>query len=393
MNTFTADRLGGLPDTGQPWGVQPIAGYRRPNQAASVFWRRARRKQWEFDDRDRAGGGPTAIVKRGVRDGLWAVGVGVLVAIGPHSSSKISVSAVCGALAFGATLAWRHRYPDARPRVWARPPTLFWVVLAAYAFLLSAVSSWLFGEYTHGIWWNGHGLLVPLAMALLTDRILRKDIQEAPADADATSVWGVAVVAAGCAMVAIDCGIRSQYLSLFGLLSCLPGFSLALLGPRRTRLLWLPLLLGLFLMPIPTRYALDLQLPQLISRGVVEIMGWFGFSVVRVGTAVSLPAGGFNVSEDCSGFAAFYASYAIVLVLAVYNRSRAKIALLLVAPWLLAVAVNVPRGTVLLLGANYFGMEFLGTFWHTASGIVAFWLMVLPLLLLADRATLREKLG
>ena len=114
---------------------------------------------------------------------------------------------------------------------------------------------------------------------------------------------------------------------------------------------------------------------------------------VRVGTTVSIPTGGFNVSEDCSGFGGFYAGLCATLVLSTYSRSRARIALLIVGPWLLAVAVNIPRGVVLLLGVNSLGMPFLETFWHTASGIVAFWIAMSLLLLLADWRTLREKLG
>ena len=83
----------------------------------------------------------------------------------------------------------------------------------------------------------------------------------------------------------------------------------------------------------------------------------------------------------------------MTLVLATYCRSRTRIALLIAVPWLLAIAINVPRGLVLLLGVQYLGQPFLATFWHTASGIVAFWIALLPIFLLADRRTLREKLG
>ena len=266
---------------------------------------------------------------------------------------------------------------------------LLWAIIGAYLVLFSSVVFWLAEQYMHGIWWNGHSLFVPVLMFVLTDRILRKDA----GTSEEASPWGLPVVALGLLLVVIDCAIRSQYLSLFGLLICLPGFSLLLLGARRTRLLWLPLLLGLFLIPVSTQLAGEIYLPQLISRGIVAIVDLMGLSVVRIGTSVSIAAGGFNISDDCSGFGGVYASLAVVLVFCVYSRSRARIALLVALPWLLAIAVNVPRGVVLLLGVKYMGVQFLGTFWHTASGIVAFWLALLPIFLLADWRTLREELG
>ena len=328
--------------------------------------------------------------------------MGALVAISPQSSSKTSVSLVCGVLTFGATLYYRVRHPRSQylAPLWSRPPMLLWAVLGAYLFLFSSVVFWLTEHYIHGIWWNGHSFFVPVLMVVLTNRILRKDAEGAgdpPADevegTSEASAWGLAVVALGLVMVIVDCGIRSQYLSLVGLLVCLPGLSLLLLGARKTRLLWLPLLLSLFMIPISTRFALDLYLPQLISQGIVEVVELMGMSAIRMGTSVSIAEGGFNVSEDCSGFGGVYASLCVVLVLATYCRSRARIALLIAAPWLLAIAINIPRGVVLLFGVKYLGMPFLTTFWHTASGIVAFWIALLSLLALADWRTLREELG
>lgn len=337
------------------------------------------------------------------RDLGWAVLLGVLIAISPQSSSKTSVSLVCGALMFGATLYYRATHPRRQnlPALWARPPMLLWVVGGTYLFLFSSVVFWLAEQYMHGIWWNGHSVFVPVLMFVLTTRILRKDRErdgekhdrKIDETSEEVSPWGLPVVAVGLVLVIIDCALRSQYLSLIGLLLCLPGFSLLLLGARKTRLLWLPLLLSLFMIPISTRFAVDLYLPQLISRGIVGVVELMGMQTVRVGTSVLIAEGGFNVSEDCSGFGGVYASLCLALVLGTYSRSRARIALLMVVPWLLAIAINISRGVVLLLGVKYLGMPFLTTFWHTASGIVAFWIALLLLLALADRRTLREELG
>jgi len=337
-------------------------------------------------------------VKFTLRDLVWAVLIGVLIAISPQSSSKTSVSVLCGVLTIPAVLYYRRRYPRPadRPPLFSRAPMLLWAIVVTYLLLYSSVFFWLGEQYTHGIWWNGHSLFVPLLMVALTDRILRSDVAQAQgtgATAADSSAWGLPLIAAGVACVVVDCGIRSQYLSLFGLLLCLPGFSLLLLGPRRTRLLWLPLTLSLFLIPISTRVVEDLYLPQLISRGIVATADLFGLPAVRVETTVSIAAGGFNVSEDCSGFGGVYASLCVALVLAAYSRSRGRIALLFTAPWLLAIAINIPRGFVLLLGVKFLGMDFLTSIWHTASGIVACWIALAAMLWLADWRTLREQLA
>jgi exosortase len=326
-----------------------------------------------------------------LRDLGWALMLGVLVGVGPLSSSRFSVSVICGVLASLATFAYRRRYSraDSEPDVWSRPPLLMWACVPVFAFLFVGIGGWLSKEYTHGIWYNGHSLFVPVLMALLMERILRRD---ADRSSDA-SAWGLAVVAFGLGCVVIDCGIRSQYLTTFGLALCVPGVSLLLLGARRTRLLWLPLSLAFFMIPIPTELSKLLYLPQLIAHGVIAVIGVTDLSAIRDGTLLQVPAGGFDVTINCSGFSGIYAGYGLALILSAYNRSRAKVIALFAIPIVLAVAVNVPRAAVLLVGVNYFGQDWLYSYWHTASGIVAFWLSILPLALFADWQKLREGLA
>ena len=130
-----------------------------------------------------------AIVKFTLRDLCWALLIGVLIAVSPQSSSKTSVSIVCGVLAFAGTLFYRRQYP--RPAdastLWVRPPMLLWAVLGVYVILFSSVWHWLTIEYVHGIWWNGHSLFIPVVMAVLVDRILRRD----GGGAEESSVWGM----------------------------------------------------------------------------------------------------------------------------------------------------------------------------------------------------------
>ncbi len=67
--------------------------------------------------------------------------------------------------------------------------------------------------------------------------------------------------------------------------------------------------------------------------------------------------------------------------------------LLLLAPWPFTMVANILRSTALVAFCAERGIGFLDTPWHGVSGIVAFWLAVGGLFLLADWPTLRKSLA
>lgn len=228
----------------------------------------------------------------------------------------------------------------------------------------------LWQRWTRNIWYNGHGIFVPLLVGFLAYHALRRT----PVKSEPPSAWGFALVVPGLAMIAIDSAIRTQLLAAFGLLVCLPGLSLLLLGPARTRVLLFPCFLAFFMLPIPAGFKVVIHgvLRQFTATHAANVLELLGKPAFNEGTHLFLPHGTFVVVEECSGFSALYAAVTISLVLAYLSDSKRRRLILLLAPWPLAMACNVARIVILALLAESQGFGILETPIHELSGYVTF---------------------
>lgn len=329
--------------------------------------------------------------------GLAAL-VGVVVAVSPFSSHRTLPSLIAGVAVGGAVLGYRLRRrpasepeqpalasPTAIPAVSAVPVGVIAAGLL-YAALFAPTLLWLYRHWTAGVWVNNHGLFVPLLVGYLVVTTLRRD----PLPGAESSPWGLPLVALGVLLAAIDAGMGNQYLGVLGFLVTLPGLSLLLLGPRRTRALAVPLAVSLLAMPIPNTVASHLYLRQITSVGVEEILHSLGIAALRESTVIVTAQHSFVVSDACSGFATLYASVAVAVLLACYTRSNWRRALLLLAAVPLAVAANTVRVFLLVVLCDHFGAWLLETPIHEASGVATFAVVLVAFFLLADRQGLRR---
>jgi drug/metabolite transporter superfamily protein YnfA len=120
------------------------------------------------------------------------------------------------------------RRPEFRPR-WAAHTV--WILLAILVF--APTIYWLWQRWTMDIWHNVHGMFIPFVAAYFIYKVLRSD----PIVDVEQSAWGFLFLILGLGMIVLDSAIRTQLLSAFGMVVCLPGLSLLLLGSRRTRAL------------------------------------------------------------------------------------------------------------------------------------------------------------
>jgi len=244
---------------------------------------------------------------------------------------------------------------------------------------------WMYSEWTGSIWVNAHGVFVPVAMAYLAYSRLRLDPSREPD----SSPWGFAFLVPGLALTILDMATRTRYLAAVGLVLCLPGLCLLLLGARRTRDLVVPLLVGIFMVPIPDTPPTHLWLRDATAMGVEPLLSLVGMPVLRDGTLIEIPSGAFVVSNACSGFATLYASIGVALVLVLSTRSWTRRALVLLSVVPLAVACNVLRVVLLVLLTHYLGPEILHTPVHEASGVATFMIVIFALWTLgSERFTL-----
>lgn len=263
-----------------------------------------------------------------------------------------------------------HEGPQAE-RLPPRPswaPHAVWIALTLLVF--APTIYWLWQRWTMSVWHNVHGLFIPVIAALLIRYVLRSD----PIKQAEQSAWGFLFLAVGLGMVALDSAIRTQLLSAIGLVVCLPGFSLLLLGARRTKKLAFVWVLCFFMLPIPAAFVerLMLLLRTITAVGAEQCLSLLGVPILREGTTLHLPAATLVVSDACSGFAALYASVALALILAYLNPSRLRGSLTLAAAFPVAVACNILRNTFLALAVERWGSHVLDTVVHPASGMVMF---------------------
>lgn len=330
-----------------------------------------------------------------LRDAALGLGLGLVVAASPLTPHG-PLAAVFGAAAGGGLFAWRllgrRRAADAETEAAEattqapRTPLSVWAVLLLIAAVFTPTGLYLYDSWTGSVWNNAHGILIPPIMAWMTWTALRGEEDRSP---DA-SAWGFAFLVPGLLLVALDSALRTQQVAAVGLVLALVGLALLLLGARRTRLLNVALLLGVFMIPIRNSVASHLALRQITAVGAEPLLDLMGVPVIRHETLLVLSNASFLVADACSGFSTLYAAVGISVVLAAYARSWPRRVLLLVAAWPLAIACNIARVTILVVVANTYGLDLLDTPFHAASGIATFWAVLVLLIMMSDRDSLRK---
>lgn len=239
----------------------------------------------------------------------------------------------------------------------------------------------LWRKWNRDIFTNGHGMFVPVAVALLAHYALRRE----PVKSEAPSPWGFAFLVPALALVVLDAVIWAGFLREIGLLLCLPGLALLLLGRRRTRVLLVPLGVSFLMLPIPPYSVAPIHdLLQLISTAGGEwLLHAMSLPALAEGILLHLPHGILIVARPCSGFSALYAAIAVSLVLAYLSHTWAQRIILLAVAVPLAVGGNVLRIAGLAILAEWHGFSILKTPAHILSGYASFVFTLSLLFLLA----------
>lgn len=255
-----------------------------------------------------------------------------------------------------------------------------WIV--AFLALVAPTLAFLWERWTRNIWYNGHGVVMPVLLVFLGAQALRRRsiAYEEP------SGWGFAFLVPALALLAIDSAIHTQLLSAFALLLALPGLSLLVLGPERTRALTFPFFLSFFILPIPAAFLqqIHLHLRLWTTWGCVWVLHGLGLPALQEGTIIHLANGALKVVEECSGFSALYAAVTIALVLAYLSRSPGRRVVILLAAFPLALACNVVRVAALAILAERYGYQLFDTPVHVLSGWVSFVMTLALLFLIAE---------
>ena len=273
-----------------------------------------------------------------------------------------------------------------RPSSW-----VLWTWLAVFLVAFAPTGVWLWERWTRSVWYNGHGIIMPVIFAYLVWDHLSDD----PVESELSSPWGFLFLGAGLALLAFDTAIHSELLSAVALVVCLPGISLLLLGTERTRAIAFPLIIIGFMLPIPAGFlsTLYLWLRELTAWGTAEVIPMLGLGIplLRDGTLLLTPHQAIEVADSCSGFSTLYAAVTTALILSHLSRSNRRRAVLIVSAVALALVANLVRVVILVLIIHYYGVDPLETPLHEGSGMLTFGFVIAVLLLLAEPGSLRGK--
>lgn len=324
----------------------------------------------------------------------WALALGLAVGLGPFSSPALLPSTAAGVASGGLLFLYLRQRGPAQGKIEEQvesvatslPPLPVMATLGLLLVISLPTLGWLYAKSTASVWTNGHGLFTPLIMGYLAHSILRRD----PDEGEESSLWGFAFVGLGVLLVLVDLIPQSFYVSSLGLIVSLPGLALLLLGARRTRALALPLALGPFVIPIPAQAATHFFLQQISAAGTVPLLRAVGYTVLREETILVLPSFVVEVSEACSGFSALYAAVFVSVILIAYTKSPIRKAAIAVAVLPVALLSNIVRVFLLVVLVDLTGVTVLETTIHPASGAITFWIVVVALMGIAGRRTLRS---
>jgi exosortase len=243
----------------------------------------------------------------------------------------------------------------------------------------------------------GHGFFVPLVAGYIVWK--RRD--ELLALKPEPRWWGLVVVLLGALLLVIATLGAEVFLARLSFVVTLTGMVWMLGGPPFLRKLGFPLLLLLFMMPIPsviyTRITFPLQL--IASRLAEGALTTFSIPVLREGNVLELPSQRLDVVEACSGIRSLLSLTFLALVYGYFFEKKNWIrSVLFLSTVPIAILANAGRVTLTGL-LSLVSAKFTEGALHETMGMVTFFLALImmvvfhALLVRLDRFQARRRLS
>ena len=266
-----------------------------------------------------------------------------------------------------------------------------WRLSRSLAVVLLAVglaSLWPFWDGLERLWsaWvdtpeYSHGLLIPVVAAFLVwqqkDRLERMPF--------AGSWGGVLVVAAGAAVLALGQLGTVYTLIQYAYVITLFGLVLALLGWRAFRLVAIPLLIVMFMIPLP-QFALanlSTKLQLLSSQIGVGLIRLYGVSVFLEGNVIDLGGYRLQVADACSGLRYLFPLMTLGFLMAYFYKGALwKRIFLFVTSIPITVLMNSLRIGIIGITVDRWGTVMAEGFLHEFQGWMVF--MISTVLLIGE---------
>lgn len=256
------------------------------------------------------------------------------------------------------------------PAVWRRVLAL--LVPVWLALILLTAREW--GEMLHQ-WWNidtyNHILFVPPIIVWLV--ALRRDVLARVEP----SPWlpGLVAVAGALCLWLVGRVTGINLLAHAGAVAALQGAAIAILGPRATLALLLPIGFMAFLVPFGDEIIPPLQ--AITAHIAIALTHWSGVPAAIDGIHIDTPVGLFIVAEACSGVKFLVAMVALgVLVCFTAFESWRRRAFFMLACIVVPIVANGIRAWGTIYIAQFKGVEFAAGFDHIFYGWIFFAIVV-----------------
>lgn len=226
----------------------------------------------------------------------------------------------------------------------------------------------------------GYGWLIPAAVAFLIWQ-RREKLSRIP---PRPSWWGLPLILGG---VFLHLGaqlIQVNFLSVCALILILIGLSFFHWGSARTRLILAPLILLVFMIPLPGIWVITVAfyLKNFSADVGVELARLLGLPVIRNGVEIGLPTAPpgetLRIGDPCSGlrsllsFGALGGFFSILLPLPALKKLFVFLTAVILAP-----ISNIIRVWSLIILRQTIGPRVLSGHWHIVLGMIIFFLCFL----------------
>jgi exosortase D (VPLPA-CTERM-specific) len=235
--------------------------------------------------------------------------------------------------------------------------------------------------------WNlkpeySHGIMIPLLSAFLIWR-QREQLRTLPF----TSSWfGPLLILVGLVMRFIGQMSTMHTLDNYAFLLVLYGLVVTLVGPVVFRRLWMPLLILVFAVPLPSVFnnALSVQLQLLSSQLGVWVIRAAGISVLLEGNVIDLGSYQLEVAEACSGLRYLFPLMTLAFIVAYLFRGPMwKRVTLFLASIPITIVMNSLRIGFIGITVEHWGSGMAEGALHDFEGWVVFMLSTGALILTA----------
>lgn len=255
--------------------------------------------------------------------------------------------------------------------------------------VLAAFVLWAPIREMMNVWFSSpeysHGVLIPLIAAFLVWQ--RK---EELARSDFSGSWaGVVLVAVGGLLYLVGHLATVFVVQQYALLIVVYGIVLSFTGWTVFRKLWVPLLILLFMVPLP-RFVLanfSSQLQLMSSEIGVWFIRLFGISVYREGNVIDLGAYKLQVAEACDGLRYLFPLMTLGFIMAYFFKASLwKRALVFLSSIPITILMNSFRIGVIGVTVEHWGVRMAEGFLHEFQGWAVF--MASAALMLGEMALL-----